>query len=112
MALSDAQIGTCLIILGLPLDTSRTYAQGGNDRETMRRAEYVKYALENVNAVQEAVVKDLLDEWAKIEYDTDTIKAEGLDSNPERTRRLIRSRLWTAAGFSPPTSGGIALVRG
>jgi hypothetical protein len=112
MPLSDAQIGKCLLILALPIRTDRTFAKGGNSPDIMREAEIVKDALLNVDAVQQAEIITILDKWTSVEFDTDTIAAEGLNSDPKRTRRLLRSRLWAAAGFAPRYRGRLTLERG
>lgn len=112
MALTEAQTITCLLVLDLPARTDVSFAYQ-TDPERMRDAEIVRHCLDTLTSDQEDMVTAILDQWSNVEYDTDTLNAEGLNSDPSRTRGLIARRLCNAIGWAPTAgSGGWSLSRG
>lgn len=103
MALTDAEKLQCKMLLGIPANFRADFA--GNDPNQL---------LDGVTAVQETEVRAILTSWSTIKLDADRIKAEGLDSDPERTEEKLRGLLALAIGYRRPnkTIGGIRLMRG
>lgn len=117
MALTEDQIQECLLVLNLPVRTDVTFVFQDGDRhggQALRNSEIVRKALEQANATQEAKIVTMLDRWdgGELAYDADRIKAEGLDSDPSRTRALFANRLQNLLGYAlPPNNGGMSLSR-
>lgn len=114
MALTESQIEDCLTILGLPVRADVTFAYAGESNVLLLRdSEVCRKALESTNATQETKIASLLTQWASVVYDTDRINAQGLNSDPARTRARLARLLAQLIGWSPPsTMGGIRLGRG
>lgn len=111
MALSEAQVLEALLVLGLPVRTDVSFAFAG-DTSVLRQAEVARRCLTTLNVAQEAKVVALLAEWAPVATDTDTIEAEGLNSNPARARARLRSLMQDAIGYRPEPRGGWMIERG
>lgn len=116
MALDEAQILDCLLLLGLPTRTDKAFQFNG-DPNRLRDAEIATLLLQTVNAAQEAKVVALLAayEAAEVDQDTDTLDTpEGLRSDPAKTRARYRQLLADTISFTPgaPGAGGISLMRG
>lgn len=112
MILTTAQILSSLLCLGLPTRTDATFAFGG-DREALRQAEVATLALQNLNADQANMAIAILAQWTAIQFDTDILSAQGLQSNSARTRMLLCKQMADTIGFRP--EGGlnsISLMRG
>lgn len=110
MALTPAQILDSLILLGLPgrVDVAAGYT--GGDGEAMRKSAVARRILEQLDAAQETKVVAILAQYATIEFDMDTIKAEGLDTSAPRTRRRLARMLAQAIGLTSG-GGGVTLER-
>lgn len=104
MALTEAQVLEALLVLGLPVRTDVSFAFAG-DTKALRQAEVARRCLTSLNAAQEAKVIALLAEWAPVASDTDTIQAEGLDSDPARARARLRCLLQDVIGYRPEARG-------
>lgn len=112
MALTEAQIIDCLLVLDLPVRTDVTFALGG-ESVAMRWSEIARKALSEVNYDQEARVVAILEQWAQVAYTTDKINAEGLESNPYRDRARIKTMLANTIGLRPNQPGyGMHVGRG
>lgn len=114
MALTEAQILNALVLLGLPARIDVAAGYTGGDGKANRASAVARKLLEQLNADQEAEVSAILTAYSAVKLDADTIKAEGLDSSPARTRARLRRALASMIGFthSGATSGGVQLVRG
>ena len=111
MALSQAQILDALLLLGLPVKVEEAYKYGfGDDVERYRLASEARKLLETVDAAQETKVGSILTQYAAIEFDTDTIKAEGLDSSAARTRSRLAGMLRDVIGLRVG-GGGFTIER-
>jgi hypothetical protein len=60
----------------------------------------VDKALESISVTQEELIRELIEVYLEVQFDTDMIKAEGLDSNPYRQRRLLKGRLANYIGLN------------
>ncbi len=105
MALDEAQTTKALLLLGLPARTDVTFYQEA-DREKFRLSEIARRALGLVNFTQQEEVEAILAQWQAVRYDADRINAEGLDSDPTRTRALLRQQLADIIGVSLDELGG------
>lgn len=112
MALTETQIADALVLLGLPVRIDVAAGYSGGDGLAFRHSAVARKLLEQVNATQEATVIAILAQYTPIRYDADTIKAEGLDSSPARTRGLLRRQLTQIIGYTYGGGGGIAIARG
>lgn len=114
MALTEAQIETSLTILGLPVRTDVTFAYAGQSNvQRLRDAEVARKALESTNSTQETAIAGILTQWTSVQYDTDVINAQGLNSDPSRARARLKTLLCQTIGYYPPSGmGGIQIGRG
>lgn len=114
MALTESQIIDCLTILGLPVRSDVTYALAGeSNKQLLYDSELSRRALSMLNADQETKVVALIAQWTAIQYDTDLINAQGLNSNPERARGRLAYILGNLIGYQPPSRmGGLKIGRG
>jgi hypothetical protein len=112
MALTEAQIINCLVILGLPARIDIAAGYTGGDGETLRKSGVARAILGQLNAAQETEITGVLTEYASIKYDADTIKAEGLDSDPARTRRRLARVLAQTIGLTWGGVRGWSVTRG
>ncbi len=103
MSLDLAEVQQSLIVLGLSVRTDATFGYFGQAKK-LRNAEICRKALINLNPEQIAKVREILAQYAPVEYDTDTIKAEGLDSNPGRLRVVCRQKMADTIGYAPSDS--------
>lgn len=111
MALTPEQILNSLILLGLPgrVDVAAGYT--GGDAEAFRKSAVARKLLEQLDAAQEAKVVAVLGQYATVEFDTDTIQAEGLDSSAARTRRRLARMLAQAIGLTYGGGSGLRIER-
>jgi hypothetical protein len=113
MALAEADILDCLVMLGLPARIDIASGYSGGDGEAMRWSSIVRQLLTapQLSADQETAVRSLLNAWRAVQNDADRIKAEGLDSNPFRTRARLAAQLANYIGFSTYRGGGGIQIR-
>ena len=112
MALTEDQIASALILLDLPVNTAIAFSFEA-DRTKMRQAEIASKAMQIITASQETAIIGILTAFETVRYDTDLIDAEGLHSNPMRTRAHLAMQLKNAIGYHPSEDyGGMRLARG
>lgn len=111
MALNPTEILQSLLVLGLTARTDVTFYYFGEAKK-LRDAEICRKALGLVNAEQEAKVREILVQYATVEYDTDTLKIEGLNSNPRRLRMLCMYKMADTIGYAPSSMGSLQSRRG
>lgn len=114
MALTESQIIDALTILGLPARSEITFGLSGQSNlQALRDSEICRKALSLLNSDQETKVTALITQWTAIQYDTDKINAQGLNSDPERARGRLAYLLGNLIGYQPPSRmGGIRIGRG
>lgn len=112
MALTEAQIINCLVILGLPARIDIAAGYTGGDGEALRKSGVARAILGQLNAAQESKIASILNEYTAVEFDADTIKAEGLDSDPARTRRRLARVLAQTIGLTWGGVRGWSIARG
>lgn len=110
MPLAEADKLDVLLALGLPARVDVAFGFFGHN-ERLRRSELARLCMDNLTASQEAKVLQLLPQWRELENDADTLKVDGLDSDSNRTRRLIVQRIADAIGYAPPDDGGMRIAR-
>lgn len=111
MALTEDQITDCLLLLDLPVRVEEAYKHAVPDGERYRDASVARKLLESLAPAQEAKVGAILTQYADIEFDTDALQAEGLDSKASRTRARLSRMLANLIGFQR-SGGGFRLMRG
>jgi hypothetical protein len=111
MALTEAEKLDALLALGLPARVDAVFSYQGDSAE-LRRAEVATQALSNLNAAQEAKVRDLLTKYACVETETTLVNAEGANVSPYRERARIRGLIAKTIGFTLGESTGIQIQRG
>lgn len=111
--LTESQIIDALTVLGLPARSDTTFGiSGESNMLLLRDSEICRKALSELLDDQETKVSDLIDQWTSIQYDTDTIDAQGLKSDPAKTRKRLASLLANIIGYRPPsTMGGLRIGR-
>lgn len=109
-ALSEDYITDGLLCLDLPVQTGTTFQFVG-DQQALRDAEVARKAMQSLTtAEQVARCQAIIDEYRKIQFDTDTITAEGLNSSPFRARARLKRMLQNAIGWNPPEGGHAAIT--
>ena len=91
MALTEAQKINCYMLLGIPYGKSSLI----NDK------------FDSVTTAEQDAIEAILTQYAGIQYDTDKIRAEGLDSDPGRTEKKLKRQLNGILGFSEPNKFSI-----
>lgn len=120
MALSQAQILDCLVMLGLPArldlaaNLSGVIGIAGGDRDAYRKGLVARELLEHLDATQETAVGELLTQYEAVKYSTNTIQAEGLDKSPMRARARLKRMLADIIGYTYASggAGSITIQRG
>lgn len=99
MALTESQIIDVLVLLGLPAraDSTRHGAAYVDAAE-------VRKILSLLTTAEETAVTNLLSQWQPVKSDTDRINAEGLDSDPARSRAHLASLMEDTIGYRPSAS--------
>ncbi len=99
MALTESQIIDVLVLLGLP-----ARASSASHGAAYIDAAEVRKILGELSEAEETAVTNLLTQWQGVKADTDRINAEGLDSDPARSRAHLASLMEDTIGYRPTAS--------
>ena len=110
MALTDAEVLDALMLLGLPATEGAEIFYRPQSK-VMVRARVAREQLAVLAGAREDLARSLVVAYGPLRDDTDTIQAEGLDSDPSRARLRLKRQMEQLLGL-PPQEGGIRMRRG